>query len=421
MRLIQSIFSGGKGGFDDEELARYQAALARGVQATGAGGNPIAGAAGGLLGQLARRKFFPTSGEKATDSLKQARIAAAKNVDPTDPAFNREVLNQFVALNQGTENPAILRAAAELSKQVRTQEASLQKAAEERAQRAASLQATTLSNKAAQSNLDDLNKLRDTYAGAKLPAQQMDAFRKERGREFRDTYAVKFNTTSSTIKRILALPDTGAGDFQLVNSFIKLVDDSIVTSEEFAAAAKTAGVSEELLNKWKEFKEGDILSNEARSKLRQTSILMYQNAEDAFKTVYQQYETTALDLGVPQDLIPSMLGSKQEDYVLPEEWWKKQANKEKFNLKFDENGNVVAKADPKQAALEDSAVDSNWMDSIGDFFSPVTDFTGAALSKGAEVIQDVFMPDTVEQPEQPVQDKTEEEQKNSGFSGIFKF
>ncbi len=373
-RLIQSIFSGGKtgatgsSGFTDQELAEYQKALLRGATAAGKTGNPVTAAVGGLLGQMARKKFFPTQGEEATDSLKQARIAAVKNVDPTDPAFNREVLKQFVALNQGTENPAVLRAAAELSSQVRTQEASLQKVAEERAQRAASLQSTQLSNTAAQQNLDQLNKLRDTYAGAKLPATEMDNFRRERGKEFRDTYAVKFNTTASTIKRILALPDTGAGDFQLVNSFIKLVDDSIVTSEEFAAAARTAGVSEELLNKWKEFKQGDILSEEARNKLKQTSIIMFQNAEDAFKTVYQQYETTALELGVPQDLIPSMLGSKQEDYVLPEEWWKKQADKKQFNLEFDKNGKVVAKTDPKQAALEGSAPNKNWADSIGNFF-----------------------------------------------------
>ena len=373
-RLIQSIFSGGKtgatgsGGFTDEELADYQKALLRGRQATGAGGNPVLGAAGGLLGQMVRKKFFPTQGEEATDSLKQARIAAAKNVAPTDPAFNREVLKQFVALNQGTENPAVLRAAAELSSEVRTQEASLQKVAEDRAQRAASLQSTQLSNTAAQQNLDQLNKLRDTYAGAKLPPAEMDKFRIERGKEFRDTYAVKFNTTASTIKRILALPDTGAGDFQLVNSFIKLVDDSIVTSEEFAAAAKAAGVKEELLNKWREFKEGDILSAEARNKLRQTAILMYQSTEDAFKTVYQQYETIALDLGVPQDLIPSMLGSKQKDYVLPDEWWEKQAGKKQFNLEFDDNGNVVARTDPKQAALEGSAPNQNWADKIGNFF-----------------------------------------------------
>jgi hypothetical protein len=373
-RLIQSIFSGGKtgatgsGGFTDEELAEYQKALLRGRQATGAGGNPVLGAAGGLLGQMVRKKFFPTQGEEATDSLKQARIAAAKNVDPTDPAFNREVLKQFVALNQGTENPAVLRAAAELSSEVRTQEASLQKVAEDRAQRAASLQSTQLSNTAAQQNLDQLNKLRDTYAGAKLPPAEMDKFRIERGKEFRDTYAVKFNTTASTIKRILALPDTGAGDFQLVNSFIKLVDDSIVTSEEFAAAAKAAGVKEELLNKWREFKEGDILSAEARNKLRQTAILMYQSTEDAFKTVYQQYETIALDLGVPQDLIPSMLGSKQKDYVLPDEWWEKQAGKKQFNLEFDDNGNVVARTDQKQAALEGSAPNQNWADKIGNFF-----------------------------------------------------
>ena len=373
-RLIQSIFSGGKtgatgsGGFTDEELADYQKALLRGRQATGAGGNPVLGAAGGLLGQMVRKKFFPTQGEEATDSLKQARIAAAKNVDPTDPAFNREVLKQFVALNQGTENPAVLRAAAELSSEVRTQEASLQKVAEDRAQRAASLQSTQLSNTAAQQNLDQLNKLRDTYAGAKLPPAEMDKFRIERGKEFRDTYAVKFNTTASTIKRILALPDTGAGDFQLVNSFIKLVDDSIVTSEEFAAAAKAAGVKEELLNKWREFKEGDILSAEARNKLRQTAILMYQSTEDAFKTVYQQYETIALDLGVPQDLIPSMLGSKQKDYVLPDEWWEKQAGKKQFNLEFDDNGNVVARTDQKQAALEGSAPNQNWADKIGNFF-----------------------------------------------------
>ena len=373
-RLIQSIFSGGKtgatgsGGFTDEELADYQKALLRGRQATGAGGNPVLGAAGGLLGQMVRKKFFPTQGEEATDSLKQARIAAAKNVAPTDPAFNREVLKQFVALNQGTENPAVLRAAAELSSEVRTQEASLQKVAEDRAQRAASLQSTQLSNTAAQQNLDQLNKLRDTYAGAKLPASEMDKFRIERGKEFRDTYAVKFNTTASTIKRILALPDTGAGDFQLVNSFIKLVDDSIVTSEEFAAAAKAAGVKEELLNKWREFKEGDILSAEARNKLRQTAILMYQSTEDAFKTVYQQYETIALDLGVPQDLIPSMLGSKQKDYVLPDEWWEKQAGKKQFNLEFDDNGNVVARTDQKQAALEGSAPNQNWADKIGNFF-----------------------------------------------------
>jgi hypothetical protein len=373
-RLIQSIFSGGKtgatgsGGFTDEELADYQKALLRGRQATGAGGNPVLGAAGGLLGQMVRKKFFPTQGEEATDSLKQARIAAAKNVAPTDPAFNREVLKQFVALNQGTENPAVLRAAAELSSEVRTQEASLQKVAEDRAQRAASLQSTQLSNTAAQQNLDQLNKLRDTYAGAKLPPAEMDKFRIERGKEFRDTYAVKFNTTASTIKRILALPDTGAGDFQLVNSFIKLVDDSIVTSEEFAAAAKAAGVKEELLNKWREFKEGDILSAEARNKLRQTAILMYQSTEDAFKTVYQQYETIALDLGVPQDLIPSMLGSKQKDYVLPDEWWEKQAGKKQFNLEFDDNGNVVARTDQKQAALEGSAPNQNWADKIGNFF-----------------------------------------------------
>ena len=70
---------------------------------------------------------------------------------------------------------------------------------------------------------------------------------------------------------------------------------------------------------------------------------------------------------------------------MPEEWWKKQAGKQQFNLEFDDNGNVVAKTDPKQAALEGSAPNENWADKIGNFF---IDNFGKENDKTEEVTPD---------------------------------
>ena len=247
-RLIQSIFSGGKtgatgsGGFTDEELSDYQKALLRGKQAAGKTGNPITAAAGGLLGQMARKKFFPTDEEEANKVLKQAMAQVAETIDPSDSLnFNREVIGLLSVMAQNKKNPVLAGIISEESQKVKDAEVNKEKdrlyvLTAQTKLRQDILNVKTAEQKAEYDNLVRLIRSKGRFVDPEKITNVENKYRDEYKKKW-DEYSLRANAFKSMLTNIAN--DTKAGDLAAIIAYFKTLDpNSAVLTGEVDLAKK---------------------------------------------------------------------------------------------------------------------------------------------------------------------------------------
>ena len=299
MRLIQSIFSGGKtgatgsGGFTDEELADYQKALMRGRQATGAGGNPVLGAAGGLLGQMARKKFFPTDEEEANKVVKQAQSQVAEIIDPSDSLnFNREVIRLLAVMAKGKKNPVLAGIISEGSQKVKDAEVQKEK------DRVFTLTAQTklnndrLSLKTAKEAKEYADKVRllnmqgkftDLEKISNLENKYRDEYKKKW-----DEYSLRANAFKSMLTNISN--NTKAGDLAAIIAYFKTLDpNSAVLTGEVDLAKKAQELGGLALTVWNSWKDGSGLTPKLKQELAQAASSSVNTASQSLKVEQDFY------------------------------------------------------------------------------------------------------------------------------------
>jgi hypothetical protein len=282
-RLIQSIFSGGKSGFDDEELARYQAALQRGLKTTAAGGNPVAAATGGLLGQLVRSKFFPTEGEKADKAIKEESVKLAQVLDPAQykEEYNMELANVLMQRGRDENSAKLFQAGLKI---IDSTEKSIRDKEQTRIQQESATQELLAKRKANIKADLEYGKLVDERSKQiRIDANGNLGFltpNTDRSKDFLNAEANEFRKYTQTqyesigkLKYLTGLATpvdeggdafTGAGDYIITSSLVKAIDDGVMTDNEAKAAAGSAGAWENLNNIIRSFKEGDTLPAKAR-------------------------------------------------------------------------------------------------------------------------------------------------------------
>ena len=263
MRLIQSIFSGGKtgsaggtgSGFSEEELAQYQQSLMRGAKGAGAGGNPVMGAAGGLLGEMARKKFFPTDEEEASKVVSQAQAQVAQTIDPSDTLnFNREVIGLLGVMAKGKNNSVLTGIISEGSLKIKDAETKKEK------DRIFILDAQTKLNQDRQNLKTSKDKeawdaevrMANSKGFLKQPEKIIEAetkFRLEYKKKW-DEYSVRKNAFTAMLDN--AAVNTKSGDLALMIGYFKTLDptSAVLTGEVDLAkhAQELGGLAETAMN-----------------------------------------------------------------------------------------------------------------------------------------------------------------------------
>jgi len=341
MRLIQSIFSGGKtgatgsGGFTDEELADYQKALMRGRQATGAGGNPVLGAAGGLLGQMARKKFFPTDEEESNKVVKQAmQDVMASGISPNDSLnFQRAVIGQLQAYASQSDNPALIAQVVESSQKLKETEAATTASQNKRVQDELGIAQAkeNLIQTKKQNIINDAEQLRKTTQQATnargkfvIGSEKSRDYLNTQSNEFKKYYQDNYNAVGKlTALMSLGTDLSGADDYIFTSSLVKAIDDGVMTDSEAIMAGNTAGDWARIKNLLDKFKKGQNLPAEARASILRTLANVTKGKQGSFEKFFNatiNRTSAAFDMDSPEQkeavksLMLQYFGTPQELY-----------------------------------------------------------------------------------------------------------
>ena len=312
-RLIQSIFSGGKtgatgsGGFTDEELSDYQKALLRGKQAAGKTGNPITAAAGGLLGQMARKKFFPTDEEEANKVLKQAMAQVAETIDPSDSLnFNREVIGLLSVMAQNKKNPVLAGIISEESQKVKDAEVNKEKdrlyvLTAQTKLRQDILNVKTAEQKAEYDNLVRLIRSKGRFVDPEKITNAENKYRDEYKKKW-DEYSLRANAFKSMLTNIAN--DTKAGDLAAIIAYFKTLDpNSAVLTGEVDLAKKAQELGGLALTVWNSWQDGSGLTPKLKQELAQAASSSVNTASQSLKVEQDFYTQLADRKGLNVDSI----------------------------------------------------------------------------------------------------------------------
>lgn len=312
-RLIQSIFSGGKtgatgsGGFTDEELSDYQKALLRGKQAAGKTGNPITAAAGGLLGQMARKKFFPTDEEEANKVLKQAMAQVAETIDPSDSLnFNREVIGLLSVMAQNKKNPVLAGIISEESQKVKDAEVNKEKdrlyvLTAQTKLRQDILNVKTAEQKAEYDNLVRLIRSKGRFVDPEKITNVENKYRDEYKKKW-DEYSLRANAFKSMLTNIAN--DTKAGDLAAIIAYFKTLDpNSAVLTGEVDLAKKAQELGGLALTVWNSWQDGSGLTPKLKQELAQAASSSVNTASQSLKVEQDFYTQLADRKGLNVDSI----------------------------------------------------------------------------------------------------------------------
>ena len=341
-RLIQSIFSGGKtgatggSGFTDQELAEYQKALMRGKQGTGAGGNPVMGAVGGLLGQMARKKFFPTNEEEANKVAKQAmQDVIASGISPDDSLnFQRAVIGQLQAYASQSDNPALIAQVVNSSQKLKETEAATTASQNKRLQDElgiAQAKETLVQSKKdnMRKDIDHLDKLNKKVTNLKgkyvIGSEKSREFLNTQSNEFKKYYQDNYNAVGKlTALMSLGTDLSGSDDYIFTSSLVKAIDDGVMTDSEAIMAGNTAGDWARFKNFLAKFKEGQSLPAEARASILRTLANVTKGKQGSFENFFNattNRASAAFDTDTPEQkeavksLMLQYFGTPQELYA----------------------------------------------------------------------------------------------------------
>ena len=340
-RLIQSIFSGGKtgatgsGGFTDEELADYQKALMRGRQSAGVGGNPVMGAAGGLLGQMARKKFFPTDEEEANKVVKQAmQDVMDSGISPNDSLnFQRAVIGQLQAYASQSDNPALIAQVVESSQKLKETEAATTASQNKRVQDELGIAQAkeNLIQTKKQNLINDAEQLRKTTQQATnargkfvIGSEKSRDYLNTQSNEFKKYYQANYNAVGKlTALMSLGTDLSGADDYIFTSSLVKAIDDGVMTDSEAIMAGNTAGDWARIKNLLAKFKKGQNLPAEARASILRTLANVTKGKQGSFEKFFNatiNRTSAAFDMDSPEQksavesLMLQYFGTPQELY-----------------------------------------------------------------------------------------------------------
>ena len=300
-RLIQSIFSGGKtgstggtgSGFSEEELAQYQQSLMRGKQGAGAGGNPVMGAAGGLLGQMARKKFFPTDEENASKAVSQAQAQVAQTIDPSDTLnFNREVIGLLSVMAKGKNNSALNNIISEGSQKVKDAETKKENDRVFAVNAQVKLNQDRLNLKTAKDKeaWDAEVRMANSQGFLKKPKEILEAetkFRLEYKKKW-DEYSVRKNAFTAMLDNVAV--NTKSGDLAVMIGYFKTLDptSAVLTGEiDLAKRAQELGGLAETA--WNSISSGSGLPQKLKQELAQSAGNSINAASGALKVEQDYY------------------------------------------------------------------------------------------------------------------------------------
>lgn len=298
-RLIQSIFSGGKtgatgsGGFTDEELAEYQKALMRGAKAAGKTGNPVTAAAGGLLGQLARKKFFPTDEEEANKAVKEARSQVAQIIDPSDSLnFNREVIRLLAVMAQNKNNPVLAGIISEESQKVKDAEVKKENDRLYTLTAQTKLRQDLLNVKTAEQKAEWDNLVRFTRSkGFLVDPEKINTLETKYREEYKkkwDEYSIRANAFKSMLTNISN--NTKSGDLAAIIAYFKTLDpNSAVLTGEVELAKKAQELGGIAITAWNSWKEGSGLTPKLKQELAQAAASSVNTASQSLKVEQDFY------------------------------------------------------------------------------------------------------------------------------------
>ena len=300
-RLIQSIFSGGKtgatggSGFTDQELAEYQKALMLGARAAGKTGNPVTAAAGGLLGQMARKKFFPTDEEEANKLVKQAQSQVAQIIDPSDSLnFNREVIGLLSVMAQNKNNPVLTSIISEGSQEVKDAETKKENdrvftLTAQTKLRQDMLNVKTAEQKAEYDNLVRLIRSKERFVDPEKITNVENKYRDEYKKKW-DEYSIRANAFKSMLANISN--NTKSGDLAAIIAYFKTLDpNSAVLTGEVELAKKAQELGGIAITAWNSWKEGSGLTPKLKQELAQAASSSVNTASQSLK-VEQDFYTT---------------------------------------------------------------------------------------------------------------------------------
>lgn len=333
-RIIRSIFGGGdnRGGmFSQDDVSRYVKAARAGAASSPQ--QQALGAGAGLLGGFVQSRLFPTNEQKATRTSKQTyEDMMEQGFDFVNQPYQSqgELIKRLAGVAQESKNPLLMQQAAKANTILQTQ---LQELAQRQQQAILTRQQISSAKSEAEMKamqLADITRDRLQEDRGLLNRDDQVSYLGELRKEFIDQIE-DVRKGKATLQRLVTMPRTGAGDFQLISGFIKLVDDSIITGEEFRLAAGVSGKTEEILNLFKNFKEGDVLSDTARAVIKETATYLYRQKESEFTEAYNQNRDGALGLMVDDtsspdavaranNLVNSYIG-RLGDYKLEEDFF----------------------------------------------------------------------------------------------------
>ena len=402
MRLIQSIFSGGKtgatgsGGFTDEELADYQKALMRGRQATGAGGNPVLGAAGGLLGQMARKKFFPTDEEESNKVVKQAmQDVMASGISPNDSLnFQRAVIGQLQAYASQSDNPALIAQVVESSQKLKETEAATTASQNKRVQDELGIAQAkeNLIQTKKQNIINDAEQLRKTTQQATnargkfvIGSEKSREYLTTQSNEFRKYYEENYNAVGKlTALMSLGTDLSGADDYIFTSSLVKAIDDGVMTDSEAIMAGNTAGDWARIKNLLDKFKKGQNLPAEARASILRTLANVTKGKQGSFEKFFNatiNRTSAAFDMDSPEQksavesLMLQYFGTPQELYDTDSEKF--------FNDALKRAEEIESKEEPEQKGVVNEIVNR-----LGSIFGSGNEETPPPATKKEEEKKD---------------------------------
>lgn len=325
-RLIQSIFSGGKtgatgsGGFTEKELADYQKALMRGASSAGKTGNPITAAAGGLLGQMARKKFFPTQEEQADKAAKSAYATALDSgIDPINEPnkFQMELAKNLAAAGSELKNSSLTKLAMEYAQSAQNNKAEL---ATQRAQREAAQVALAnakvegeAKNLAYQRTLKEIENdelfVRDgILRNADDIKSAVTKFAEDYRKDIGDAFKVR-----RSFEILLNADNTAAGGFFIVNTLAKLLDPtSAITSEEFKAIAGLGSFRQKLETALSTAKEGKTIDDKILREIREEALNIYRIDQQNLVKTTEFYRNAARGVGINDNLINNQIIGRQD-------------------------------------------------------------------------------------------------------------
>lgn len=114
--------------------------------------------------------------------------------------------------------------------------------------------------------------------------------------------ADEIRTKMGKVRSSLSL-GTGSGDIAAINSFVRMVDDGVVRSEDIRLQQSAVSISEQLKIWVKQAKDGELLSRELRNKMESAASALYDETMKTIQGRLDGYKTMAEQDGVPFDRI----------------------------------------------------------------------------------------------------------------------